>query len=88
VSFCIGAISPGHAGPDAFTDLIRVTEPGGLVIFSLRVDVGQDPAYPESIVDHERRHDWKRVFATDGFPSLPTGEPDVSHAVYVYEVLR
>lgn len=88
VSYCIGAITPGHAGPDAFTDLIRVTEPGGLVIFSLRVDDGQQPEYPDAIVQHERDHDWKRVFATDGFPSLPTGEPDVAHAVYVYEVLR
>lgn len=88
VTYCIGAISPGHAGPDSFADLIRVTEPGGMVIFSLRVDEGQQPEYPEAIAAHERAHDWKRVFATDGFPSLPTGEPDVAHAVYVYEVLR
>lgn len=88
VTYCIGAISPGHAGPDAFKDLIRVTEPGGKVIFSLRVDAGQQPAYADAVIDHERERDWKRVFATDGFRSLPAGEPDVAHAVYVYEVLR
>lgn len=88
ISYCIGAISPGHAGPGAFTDLIRVTEPGGLVIFSLRVDEGQQSEYPDAVARHERDHDWKRVFATEGFPSLPNGEPDVAHAVYVYEVLR
>lgn len=88
VSFCIGTITPGHAGPEAFRDLIRVTEPGGLVIFSLRTDKGQDPVYPDAVIHHEREHDWKRLFATDGFPSLPTGEPEVISTVYVYEVLR
>lgn len=88
VSFCIGTITPGHAGPDSFKDLIRVTEPGGLVIFSLRTDDGQDPAYPEAVLRHERERDWKRRFVTDGFPSLPNGEPEVISAVYVYEVLR
>lgn len=88
VTLCIGAISPGHAGPSAFKDLIRVTEPGGRIIFSLRVDEGQQPEYLDAVVQHERDHDWKRVFATEGFPSLPTGEPEVAHAVYVYEVLR
>lgn len=87
VTLCVGAISPGHAGPKSFVDLIRVTEPGGLVIFSLRVDQGQDPEFPEAVAEHERQRDWKRRFATEGFPSLPTGEPDVAHAVYVYEVL-
>lgn len=88
VAYCIGGISPGHAGPEAFRDLIRVTEPGGLVIFSLRVDPGQEPQYPDAVAAHEREHDWKRLFATEGFPSLPAGEPEVAHAVYVYEVLR
>lgn len=87
-TICLGAITPGHAGPDSFSELIRVTRPGGLVIFSLRVDGGQQPEFPAAVEAHEKRNDWKRRFATEGFPSLPTGEPDVAHAVFVYEVLR
>lgn len=87
-TLCIGAITPGHAGPESFADLIRVTRPGGLVIFSLRVDADQLPAFPEAVAAHEKQGDWKRRFKTDGFPSLPTGEPGVEHAVFVYEVLR
>lgn len=85
-TLCIGAITPGHAGPASFADLIRVTQPGGLVIFSLRTDPGQLPEFPEAVEEHVRRGEWKHRFSTDGFPSLPTGEPDVAHAVYVYEV--
>jgi SAM-dependent methyltransferase len=86
-TFCIGAITPGHAGPESFADLIRVTQPGGLVVFSLRVDDGQIPEFPEAVRAHEEQGDWKLRFKTDGFPSLPTGEPEVEHAVFVYEVL-
>lgn len=86
-TMCVGAISPGHGHPGTFSELIRVTKPGGLVIFSLRVDDGQDPEYPKAVRAHEREKHWKRRFVTQGFPSLPTGEPEVEHAVYVYEVL-
>ena len=87
-TLCIGAITPGHAGPDSFADLIRVTQPGGLVIFSLRTDAGQLPEFPEAVERHEQDGEWRRRFATHSFPSLPHGEPDVTGAMYVYEVLR
>ncbi|MGA8259896.1 MAG: class I SAM-dependent methyltransferase [Arenicellales bacterium] len=86
-SLCCGAISPGHAGPETFAELIRVTRPGGLVVFSLRVDDGQLPEYPSAVRAHEREKRWKRLFATEGFPALPTGDPEVEDAVYVYRVL-
>jgi len=87
-TLCIGAITPGHAGPDSFPELIRVTCPGGLLIFSLRVDAGQSPEFPAAVETHEKQGDWLKRFVTPGFPSLPAGEPDVKHAVHVYEVLR
>ena len=86
-TMCIGAITPGHAGPESFDELIRVTRSGGVVVFSLRVDEGQLPEYPAAIQVHEREGRWRRRFATPGFPSLPFGEPDVRHTVFVYEVL-
>ena len=86
-ALCCGAISPGHAGPETFAELIRVTTPGGLIVFSLRVDDGQLPEYPSAVRSHEREKRWKRLFATEGFPALPTGDPEVEDAVYVYQVL-
>lgn len=87
-TLCIGAITPGHAGPESFDELIRVTRAGGPVVFSLRVDEGQLPEYPAVLETHERSGRWRRRFATPGFPSMPYGEPAVRHAVYVYEILR
>jgi predicted TPR repeat methyltransferase len=87
-AMCIGAIAPGHAGPKCFAELIRVTKPGGLIVFSLRVDdEGSSSEYTAAVHSHEREKHWKRLFATPGFPSLPTGEPEVEHALYVYKAL-
>lgn len=86
-TMCVGAIAPGHAGPECFAQLIRVTKPGGLIVFTMRVDEGSPSEYPAAVRSLEREKRWKRRFATQGFPSLPTGEPEVEHALYVYEVL-
>lgn len=86
-ALCCGAISPGHAGPETFGELIRVTRPGGLIVFSLRVDDGQVPDYPSAVRSYERDKLWKRLFVTEGFPALPTGDSEVEDAVYVYQVL-
>lgn len=87
-TLCCGAISPGHAGPETFSELIRVTRPQGLIVFSLRVDDGQLADYPSTVRKLERAKRWKRLFVTQGFPALPTGDPEVEDAVYVYRVLN
>jgi len=84
----IGTITPGHAPPESFDELIRVTAPGGRIVFSLRVDGEQDPAYHAAVAGHERAGAWRRLFATSGFKSMPLGEPQVEHAVYVFETAQ
>ena len=77
-----GAITPGHAPPESFDELIRVTRPGGLLVFSLRDDDGQDPAYLAALP--ARDHLWEPVFKTPAFQTMPYGEPEVRNRVYVY----
>ena len=81
-----GCITPGHAPANSFDELIRVCRPGGLIVFSLRNDPGQDPAYPAALERLEAAGAWQPVFATAGFQSLPYGEKEVSHRVHVYRV--
>ena len=81
-----GVITPGHAPANSFDELIRVTRPGGLIVFSLRVDDGQDPAYPEAIAEHVRDGDWELVHETETFPTMPIAEPDVFSRIYAYKV--
>jgi len=82
----VGAITPGHAPPNSFDELIRVTGKGGAIIFSMRVDDGQDPAYPAAIAEHEEANRWSQVFTTKAFPTMPAGKPDVLHKIFVYRI--
>lgn len=86
-TLCSGTITPGHAPPHSFEELIRVTQPGALVIFTLRTDPKQLPEYPQTLDRLESEGKWKHVFTTSSFHSMPYGEPEITHAVYVYEVI-
>lgn len=87
VTITMGAITPGHAPAAAFDELIRVTAPGGLVIFSLRVDAGQEPDYDAAIAAHTAAGRWEMLFATPRFVTMPLGEPDVENKIFVYKIL-
>ena len=82
----VGTITPGHAPPHSFDELIRVTEQGGLIVFSLRVDDAQDPAYLTAIAEHEKNNRWTPVFESEPFVSMPVGEPEVINQVFVVRV--
>lgn len=82
-----GAITPGHAPPESFDGLIKTAKTGALIVFGLRVDEGQNPAYPAAVARLERDKAWRRMFATDKFQTMPYGEPEIWNAVFVYEVL-
>lgn len=86
-SLSVGCITPGHAPPESFDEIIRVTRKGGLCFFSLRVDAEQLPAYPARVAHHEAAGRWCKRFETPAFFSLPTGEPEIAHKVYAYEII-
>jgi SAM-dependent methyltransferase len=82
-----GTITPGHAPPESFEDLIRVTRPGAPIIFSLRSDAGQDPKYPETCDRLEAAGCWRHILSTTEFVPMPYSEPDIKARVHVYEVV-
>jgi len=86
-TYSVGAITPGHAPANSFDELIRVTRVGGLIVFSLRVDEAQEPAYPAAVQALAAARRWRHEFETDDFATMPIGEPDVRSRVYVYRVL-
>ena len=83
-----GVITPGHAPAHSFDELVRITRPGGHIIFSMRSDPSQQPQYPAAIDRLVRSGAWTHVFSTNGFHSLPYGEPEVIHQIHVYEVCQ
>ena len=82
----IGVLTVGHAPASSFDELIRVTKPGGYIVFSLRPDVYRESGFKEKQDALESEGKWKLAEASKAFQFLPKGEPDVYHQVWVYQV--
>ncbi len=80
----IGVFAPGHAPAEGFAELIRVTRAGGVVMFSIRHDTDAETgfaAHAEALAGEGR---WSLVEATRPYQTMPFGEPEVLHRVFVY----
>ncbi len=83
----VGVLTVGHAPASSFDELIRITKPGGHIIFSLRPDVYRDSGFKEKQDALESEGKWRLVEVSKEFQPLPKGEPDVYHQVWVYQVV-
>ena len=81
----VGVFTLGHAPASAFDELIRVTQPGGYVVFSLRTDVHEEGGFKEKQQELEAQGKWKLVEVTEPFQPLPKGEPEVFHQIWAYQ---
>ena len=81
----VGVLTVGHAPANSFDELIRITKPGGYIIFSLRPDVHRDSGFKEKQDSLESEGKWKLVEVSKEFQPLPKGEPEVYHQVWVYQ---
>ncbi|WP_317054603.1 class I SAM-dependent DNA methyltransferase [Roseovarius rhodophyticola] len=81
---CIGTITPNHAPPDSLDGLIRVARPGAAIVFSLRDDPAQDPAYPDRVEALTNAGAWRAIWSSDSFGSMPYGAEEVTHRLHVY----
>ena len=82
----IGVFTLGHAPVSSFDELVRVTKPGGYIVFSLRTDMVDDgfQDYFRKLTDAGK---WKLAEATEPFQPLPKGEPEVFHQIWAYQVV-
>ena len=80
-----GVFTQGHAPADSFDELLRVTQPGGYIIFSARTDVYANEGLTQKLDSLEKAGLWKLVQKTPNFHSLPIGEPEVMGQVFVYQ---
>ena len=87
VTYAIGGLAPGNAPPESLDEFVRVTEPGGLIIWSTHGHMNE-----RTQPFHTKRHQlgetgkWELIFETDPFVSMPKGDSAIKHAVYVYQV--
>ena len=82
----VGVFTLGHAPASAFDELVRVTKPGGFIVFSLRTDVYEENGFKEKQSALEAAGKWTLTHVTDPFQPLPKGEPEVFHQIWAYRV--
>ena len=84
VTVC-GVFTPNHAPASSLDELIRITKPGGLILYTLRAD--EEP--PDFAVKHRELQDAGLVELVDDgdlFPSIRS-EPHIRHRCWVWRVL-
>jgi SAM-dependent methyltransferase len=80
-----GVLTTGHAPASCIDELVRVTRPGGCVVFTLRSD--RMPAgYDERIAALLADGRWQLVERGPELQAMPTGEPDVLVRVWAFRV--
>ena len=82
-----GVFAAGHAPPSALPELVRVTRPGGHVIFSVRTDVYGDGTFREEQERLERQRRWELREASQPFAHLRLEHPELKVQVFAYGVV-
>lgn len=83
----VGVLTVAHAPASSFDELVRLTKPGGHIIFTLRPDVYESCGFKEKQAALGAENRWRLIEVSEKFQALPKGEPDVYHQVWVYRVI-
>lgn len=82
----VGVFTQGHAPANSLDELARITKPGGMVVFSLRVDTYEPAGFKKQQTGMEEAGVWELAEMTDQFQPLPKGEPEVWHRIWAYKI--
>jgi predicted TPR repeat methyltransferase len=81
-----GVFAAGHAPPESFDELIRVTRPGGHMIFSVRTDVYEEGGFKEKQEALEREGRWQLLEMSEPFSHVRYEDPELKVRVFAYQV--
>jgi SAM-dependent methyltransferase len=81
----VGVFTTNHAPPEALDELVRVVEPGGWVIFSVRDDVYRKEGFEEKQASLEKEGRWRRVTMSEAFQPFPAGTTSHMSHLFVYK---
>jgi predicted TPR repeat methyltransferase len=84
-----GVLTVGHAPPDSLDELVRLTRPGGLVVFTLTTPVYEEGGFKEKLAALVAAGRWRQRDLTRQWLALPKAPAEYAHTSrgYVYEVL-
>ena len=78
----------GHAPASSLNELVRVTRPGGPIVFTLMTSIYESQGFKETQNELEAAGRWQLVEADRRIHILPKGEPELEHDIWVYRVAR
>jgi predicted TPR repeat methyltransferase len=81
----VGVFTTNHAPPEAFDELVRVVEPDGWVIFSVRDDVYRKEGFEEKQASLEKEGKWRRVTMSEAFQPFPAAHTSHMVRLFVYK---
>ncbi|MEO1431171.1 MAG: class I SAM-dependent methyltransferase [Cyanobacteria bacterium J06632_19] len=82
----VGVFTYGHAPSSSFDELIRITKPGGYIIFTMRLDFYENSDFKQKLTALEAETKWSLVEIGEKFSPLSTAKPDGFYRVWVYQV--
>ncbi|MGB3236974.1 MAG: class I SAM-dependent methyltransferase [Geitlerinemataceae cyanobacterium] len=82
----VGTFTLGHAPSSGFDELIRITKPGGYIVFTIRPDYYETSDFKDKLSALEAASSWKLVEQGEPFENFPDAESDVYLQIWVYQV--
>lgn len=82
---CFGSLGPGHAPPECLNEFIRVTRPGGFVIFNVRPDTYEEQGLRRKIEDLVSGPTVRQVERSSDFRPFLLAEPELGAKIFVLE---
>ena len=82
----VGVFTVAHAPAAAFDEIARIVRPGGFFVFTLRPDTYEQDGFRQKQEAIEKAGRWHLVERSEPFQTLPKGEPDVYHEVWMYQI--
>ena len=82
----VGTFTVGHAPSSAFDELIRITQPGGYIIFTISNPLYEKDDFPNKLAALEASGRWELIEVTEPFRCHLKHEPDLYLKVWVYRV--
>ena len=83
----MGVFTAGcHMPSRSFRELVRITRPGGKIIFGIRIEIPEYPGFSAMFEELEREGSWRHLESTESFQSLPLEVPEALVEVKVFSV--
>lgn len=82
-----GTFTEGHAPADSFAELIRITKPGGRIVFTVLTKVYEHGGFKEKQARLEDEGRWRLLDMTPEFVSMPQESTELTNRVMAYEVI-